>query len=352
METPTYGRYLTSDEAKSGKYTKDQVVTIPGTNGKGGGIRFKSPDVEASATAQKTSNGTTIDWSQFNNIPKEYRKYFDGMNPDQLMTADASFLKASKIDSSTLTDSEIAGFVQDAHNENDPFYNTSAKNITDQAKINSDTLASSVKDTLTGLGITNTNLQADVSRNIVRAQADQQFNAGQINKSEYDAISSAQDSLEGQGLTFSGAAVKQLGDQAAVGANGVKGSIQQSAADSTQKLATDTSRAIQDQNTTLQRQGSSLAAGTDYNNLTPDQVAGLGNSDIDRAIAAAYSRQGLGARQNALDTSIAKNNLQGNYASDFLASVNEKEQNAFNLGRSDPGSAHDNITPPTLAFPT
>lgn len=49
----TYGRYLTPDEAKSGKFSGD-TVTIPGS-----GIRFKSPEAEKKATGTISQPKTT-----------------------------------------------------------------------------------------------------------------------------------------------------------------------------------------------------------------------------------------------------------------------------------------------------
>lgn len=287
----------------------------------------------------------------YDNIPSSFDR--TGLSPDQLSIADSIFKTVGAtptIDTSQLTQQEIEGFVTDATNALDPYFKEQTKQTKEQFEQARTDAKQSISRSLEDIGITDKNLKSDISTNITRLNEDKLVAEGKIDRSFIDDVRSRQDSLEQQGLTFSGEAVRQLGTGSAYQTS-VEGETERNKRLATSELSTAYTRNLNDLNTTLSRKGSVLdLSTTDIQNLTPEQISAISasKSDIDRAINRAY--QDKTTSLDRLDTaqSLALNQLSGNRSFQLRSLVGDEVNQQLNLGRRLPSNFQSMIKFPQL----
>lgn len=158
----------------------------------------------------------------------------------------------SGIDTSQITEAEIQGFVDDANNALSSFFAGQREDIGEKYGLNREALQATFDQTIGGLaageeratedfetqlkdfklrrgrleedytlavealGITDKRIQEDVVRNLADLAEDREVSLGNIDRAFVERLRSERDILEEQGLTFSGEAIRRIGEKAAV----------------------------------------------------------------------------------------------------------------------------------------
>jgi len=193
---------------------------------------------------------------------------FNKLSPDQqalinvqLDLAEQS-AKDSGIDTSQITEVEIQGFVDDANNALSSFFAGQREDIGEKYGLNRESLKATFDATMAeqkaleietkedyqtklkdfalrrgrleedytkaveALGITDARIQQDVVRNLADLAEDREVSMGNIDRAFVEKLRSERDVLEEQGLTFSGEAIRRIGEKAAYAGVTQEGKLQ------------------------------------------------------------------------------------------------------------------------------
>lgn len=340
-------KYKVNNPTELKKYKPNELVTVGKTIYLAEGVKPRGGVTDTKAKKKTTAPPAET----YPNIPSSFDR--TGLSKDQLSIADSIFKTVGatpSIDTSQLTQQEIEGFVSDATNALDPYFREQQKQTKDQFEQARSDAKQTISRSLEDIGITDTNLKNDITTNITRLNEDKLVAEGKINQSFVDDIRNRQDTLEQQGLTFSGEAIRQLGTGSAYNTT-VEGETERNKRLATSELNTAYSRNLTDLNTQLSRKGSVLdLSNTDIQNLTPDQISAISTSksDIDRAIARAY--QDKNTSLSRLDTAqnLALNQLSGDRSFQLRSLVGDEVNQQLNLGRRLPSNYSSLIKFPQL----
>jgi len=341
-------KYKINNPAEAAKYKSNEKIVVGKTIYLIEGVK---PRGGVTDTTKKKSTTTTTTENLYPNIPAGFDRA--GLSKDQLSIADSIFKTVGAtptIDTSNLTQQEIEGFVTDATNALDPYFKEQQKQTKDQFEQARADAKQSISRSLEDIGITDSNLKSDISTNITRLNEDKLVAEGKINQSFIDDVRNRQDTLEQQGLTFSGEAIRQLGTGSAYQTT-TEGETERNKRLANADLSTAFNRNLTDLNTQLSRKGSVLdLSHTDIQNLTPEQISAISSSksDIDRAISRAY--QDKNTSLGRLDTaqSLALNQLSGERSFQLRSLVGDEVNQQLNLGRRLPSNYSSLIKFPQL----